>query len=327
MTVELTHPAIRPGQPAARIAGARLLGFGAAQPDQVVAGHELGERFGRSAEWIRTRTGIRNLRRLRPGSDIVDLAVQAGRSALGQAQLVPAQIDLVLTASCSIDATSSTQIAHRLAPHAGRLAINAACSGFCYALSTADALIRAGSAHNVMVVAAEEMTRLIDPEDLGTSIIFGDGAGAAVVSAASGDGIGIGPVVWGSDGHQSNLIACRPDGLLQMAGREVFRWAVESVPDLALAACQRAGVSIDDIEVFVPHQANLRIIDAVVRSLGLHDTVIANDVIESGNTSAASIPIALARLIERREARSGQLALLIGFGAGLAYAGQVVALP
>jgi 3-oxoacyl-[acyl-carrier-protein] synthase-3 len=326
MAVELSYPTIDQvgTKPAA---GSRLLGFGAAQPDHVVDGHQLGERFGRSAEWIHTRTGINAVRRLLPSDDITDLAVAAAHSALDQAHLDSSRIDLVITASCSISADASARIARRVAPQAGALAINAACSGFCYAVSTADALIRSDSARNVLVVAAEHMSGLIDPEDLGTSIIFGDGAGAAVLAPATAESVGIGPVVWGTDGSQAELIACRPDGMLRMAGQQVFRWAVEHMPGLALAACKRAGVSIDDIEVFVPHQANLRIIEAVVRKLGLHRAVIAADVSGSGNTSAASIPIALTRLIERREARTGQLALLLGFGAGLAYAGQVVTIP
>lgn len=306
-------------------AGARLMGVGHAQPPRVVTAHELGEPFGRTAEWIHARTGIRSVRRLGPADDIVDLATGAGRAALADASVETP--DLVITASCSISAAASQQIAHRLAPRAARLALNAACSGFSYAVSTADSLIRNGSARHVLVVAAEHMSSIIDPDDLGTSIIFGDGAGAAVVGPASGGEVGIGPVVWGSDGANADLIACRPDGLLSMAGREVFRWAVETMPAVARAACERAGVAVEQIEVFVPHQANLRIVDAIARKLGLLHALIASDVSESGNTSAASIPLALSKLIERREARRGQLALLIGFGAGLAYAAQVVVLP
>jgi 3-oxoacyl-[acyl-carrier-protein] synthase-3 len=179
----------------------------------------------------------------------------------------------------------------------------------------------------VLVIAAEQMSALIDPADLGTSIIFGDGAGAAVLGPAAGHAQGVGPVVWGSDGDRSQLIACSPDGLLRMAGREVFRWAVERMPEIALAACARAGVDIGDIAVFVPHQANGRIIDAVATKLGFADAVVASDIRESGNTSAASIPIAITRVLEQDPSLTGRLALLLGFGAGLAYAGQVVRLP
>ena len=308
--------------------GSRLVGFGHAQPDHVVAGQELGERFGRTAEWIHTRTGIDAVRRLGPADDIVELAARAGADALRSAAVPVSAIDLVITVSCSIASEVSAQIALRLAPNAAHMALNAACSGFCYALGTADSLIRAGSARHVLVLAAEHMSGLIDPTDLGTSIIFGDGVGAAVIGAADGGDVGVGPVVWGSDGDNAGLIACRrEDGLLTMAGREVFRWAVETMPAVALAACDRAGVAVADIEVFVPHQANLRIVDAIARRLGLGHALIASDVSESGNTSGASIPIAISKLLERRQVRRGQLALLIGFGAGLAYAAQVVAVP
>jgi 3-oxoacyl-[acyl-carrier-protein] synthase-3 len=207
------------------------------------------------------------------------------------------------------------------------MAINAACSGFCLAISSADTFIRAGMARCVLVVAAEQMSALLDPEDLGTSIIFGDGAGAAVLGPAATDVPGVGPVVWGSDGERRELIACDEAGVLRMAGREVFRWAVECMPAVALDACRQAGVDIADIDVFVPHQANGRIIAAITSGLGLSDTIVAYDISESGNTSAASIPIALTRLLERDAALSGRLALLLGFGAGLTYAGQVVRLP
>jgi 3-oxoacyl-[acyl-carrier-protein] synthase-3 len=171
------------------------------------------------------------------------------------------------------------------------------------------------------------MSGLLDPTDLGTSIIFGDGAGAAVLGPTGNHEHGVGPVVWGSDGNGTDLIACDSDRRLRMAGREVFRWAVESMPPVALDACARAGVDISDIGVFVPHQANAWIIDAITAKLGLTDAVIARDITQSGNTSAASIPIALTRLLEQDASLSGQLALLLGFGAGLSYPGQVVRLP
>jgi 3-oxoacyl-[acyl-carrier-protein] synthase-3 len=170
------------------------------------------------------------------------------------------------------------------------------------------------------------MSRLLDPDDLGTSIISGDGVGAAVVMADSKPGIG--PVVAGSDGAHGSFITVDDAGLLRMRGPEVFRWAVELVPGLAHDACLRAGVRIDEIDVFVPHQANLRIIDAVVRSMSLRaDVAVATDIVGSGNTSSASIPIALRNLEARGVSLSGSLALLVGFGAGLSYAAQVVVLP
>ncbi|MCU1658631.1 MAG: 3-oxoacyl-ACP synthase [Pseudonocardiales bacterium] len=309
------------------LSGSQLLGLGAAQLDQRVSGAELGRRFGRTADWIRARTGIDAVRRTGHEDEMEQLAVRAARSALAQAGLAAGDVDLVLTASCSLDRSTSTRIAATAAPNAGWMAINAACSGFCFAISSTDNFIRTGMARTVLVVAAEQMSALIDPADLGTSIIFGDGAGAAVLGPAAGGEPGVGRVVWGTDGDQSELIACSPDGLLRMAGREVFRWAVECMPDIALAACSRAGVDISDIAAFVPHQANGRIIDAVATRLGLGDAVVTSDIRKSGNTSAASIPIALTRVMEQHDALSDRLALHLGFGAGLAYAGQVIRLP
>jgi 3-oxoacyl-[acyl-carrier-protein] synthase-3 len=312
-------------------AGSQLLGFGAAQPDTVVSGTELGAAFGREAAWIETRTGIQSLRRVPVTEDVGPLAECAAASALAAARIEADQIDLVVTTTCSAGSGpwDARPLARAVAPGAGWVEINAACSGFSYSLSAADTFIRTGAARHVLVVAAEQMSRLIDPADLGTSIIFGDGAGAAVVGPSPAGATGVGPVVWGSDGAQASLIECdaSADGVLRMAGQQVFRWAVECMPDVALEACSRAGVAISDIEVFVPHQANLRIIDAIARKLGLDGVVIANDVTGSGNTSAASIPIALSRLVEQGAVQSGQLALLLGFGAGLSYAGQVVILP
>jgi 3-oxoacyl-[acyl-carrier-protein] synthase-3 len=300
---------------------------GAAQPAGVLTAAELGAPFGRDAEWVSSRTGISSLRRVQTGQHIAALAEQAARMAIARAGLETGQIDLVLTASCSVDETNTAKVAAEVAPRAGLMAMNAACSGFCLATNSADSLIRVGLARHVLIIAIEQMSALLDPSDLGTSIIFGDGAGAAVVGPATSDEHGIGPLVWGSDGARSDLIACDDGGRLRMAGQEVFRWAVESMPTVALEACERAGVDIGEIDVFVPHQANGRIIDAVASKLGFMNTVIARNVAVSGNTSAASIPIALTRLLEDDPALSGRLALLLGFGAGLTYAGQVVKLP
>ena len=306
----------------------RILGLGAAQPDHAVSSEQLGAPFGKNADWIQTRTGIRTLRRI-PGANghtaLSELAERAASSALRAAHLDASQVDLVITASCSTE-RELADVARRTAPDAGWMQLNGACSGFCYALQTGDNLIRTGAATHVLIIAAEHMSRLLDPDDLGTTIIFGDGAGAAVLGPAGEQSPGIGPAVTGSDGARSELIAMS-GGVLQMAGREVFRWAVEQVPAIARRACERAGIRLADVDVFVPHQANLRIIDAVVRALHLQHAVIADDIITSGNTSAASIPLALTRLLDTGQARTGDLALLAGFGAGLSYAAQVVVLP
>ena len=315
------------GASSAHLVGSRLLAVASAQPDRIVTAADLGRPFDRTADWVRDRTGIDQVHRLDHGGDVVALAVDAARTALDRAGLAAAEVDLVLTASCSITAPTADDLAHAIAPRAGRMYLNAACSGFCYALSTADNLIRTGAATTVLVVAAEQMSALLDPADLATSIIFGDGAGAAVLTATDRSNAAIGPLVCGSDGTRAALIACRNDGLLEMMGREVFRWAVETVPTLALEICHRAGLRLADLAAFIPHQANRRIIDAVANRLGVPTMHVSTDISRSGNASAASIPIALDRLLSDHPELGGRHALLIGFGAGLAYAGQVIRLP
>ena len=314
-----------------RIDGTRVLGFGAAQPAGSITADELGAPFGKAGSWIEARTGIRSVRRVSGAGELNDLAHRAAADAIAAAGLADTDIDLVITASCSVanGPGDGGSLAPDAAPAAPRMHLNSACSGFCYALSTADSAIRAGTARHVLVVAAEQMSSLIDPADLGTSIIFGDGAGAAVVGPAHAGGTGIGPAVWGSDGSQSHLIDCGAvvGGKLAMAGSQVFRWAVEAMPAVALDACRRAGIGVHDIDVFVPHQANKRIVDAITTKLGLTHAVVADSITVSGNTSAASIPIAVVDLARRGATRAGQLALLVGFGAGLSYAAQVIQLP
>ncbi|MGH8959821.1 MAG: beta-ketoacyl-ACP synthase 3 [Jatrophihabitantaceae bacterium] len=313
--------------------GARILGVGAAQPAGSVSGDEVAARFGRTGEWIETRTGIRQLRLLAGDERLIDLALTSADEAVAASAIGTDRIDLIIATSCT-SRPGAVALGPQIAQHLGlscpTFDLNAACSGFCYAVSTAESMIRAGSVRHVLIVAAEHMSDLIDADDLGTAIIFGDGAGAAVVGPGREGELDIGPVVWGSDGEQAPLIAFGDDDTdeyMRMQGRPVFRWAVESMPGVAIEACRRAGVKPTDIEVFVPHQANLRIIDAVARKVGLEHAVIATDIVDSGNTSSASIPIALTRLRDTGAAKSGQLALLVGFGAGLAYAAQVVRLP
>lgn len=297
----------------------------------MLSGAVLGARIGRSPEWIEARTGIRELRTLAPGEQLIDLAIRAAREALADAHPTRAHLDLVIAASCSVDNKDTSiagQIANTLAPGAAAIDLNAACAGFSYALANADALIRSGAAQGVLIIAAEQMTSIVDPHDLATSIIFGDGAGAAWLDVATDDTVHLGPVSWGSDGANAELITIPPDKrYLRMTGQQVFRWVIERMQRVAEDACRRAGVRTADIDVFVPHQANARIVDALTSQLGLQHAVVSRDVTTSGNTSAASIPIALSKLIRAGSARSGQLALLIGYGAGLTYAAQVLRLP
>jgi 3-oxoacyl-[acyl-carrier-protein] synthase III len=233
----------------------------------------------------------------------------------------------------------ATAIAHELGTdQAAAFDISAACAGFCHGVALAADLVRAGSAGHVLVIGVERLSDITDPGDRGTAFIFADGAGAAVVGPS--DTPGIGPVVWGSDGEQFDLIRQKEDWRdvlasehpqmphLVMQGNAVFRWASFAMAKIGQQALDRAGVALDDLDVFVPHQANMRITDAMARSMKLPERVkIARDIAEQGNTSAASVPLALDRMIEEGDARSGDTALLIAFGAGLAYAAQVVTVP
>jgi 3-oxoacyl-[acyl-carrier-protein] synthase-3 len=306
-----------------------MIGFGAYQPSTVVTSEETARRFGRTGEWVRGRTGIVSVRKAEQETVHV-MAVAAGRRALANCAMDASEISLVIIASCSADRPMpdiASGVARELgAATAGAFDLNAACAGFCYALTVAADAVRNGSAKNVLVVATERMTAWVDPMDLGTSIIFGDGAGAAIVGPSASPGIG--PVVWGSDGQGADLIRI-PDFThgMHMEGQAVFRWATTELYPVALLACERAGVRPEDLAAIVPHQANLRIIHAMAKKIGAPEAVVAQDVVRSGNTSAASIPLALQRLAEAKAIEPDSLALLIGFGAGLSYAAQVVTLP
>ena len=313
--------------------GARVVGLGAARPANTVAGRDLVGAFGKTAEWLRARTGIERLHRLTAPEDLAGLALAAARNALADSGHCAADVDLIVVATCSQPAgPGTTPLAERvregLGAQATALDANAACAGFCYVLGLAADLIATGSARVALVIGAEQMSALVDPSDLGTSILFGDGAGAVVVTACDRDEHGIGPTAWMSDGNQVDALFVPPGcTALKMDGPRVFRWAVEEVPKIIDQALTRAGLRPDQIDVFVPHQANLRIVDAVRTRAGLTHAVTATDVVTSGNTSAASIPMALMRLREQGRLRCGQLAMLVGFGAGVTISAQVVRLP
>ncbi|WP_028849330.1 beta-ketoacyl-ACP synthase III [Thermocrispum municipale] len=308
---------------------ARMIGVGAYVPEGVVDNDELAARFGKPAEWFESRTGMST--RARAGAmTLTEMAVRAGAAALTDAKVEPEQIDLVITATCSADApipaVAFEVIRDLEIKSAAAFDLNTACSGFCYSLTVANDLIRAGTAHTVLVTAAEQMTAITDPTDLGTSVVFGDGAGAAVVTGSNEPGIG--PVVWGSDASGADLIVQDPsDRFLRMQGQKVFRWATTEIHPVALSACQQAGVDPSELAAVVPHQANLRIVDALANKIGATNAVVARDGAETGNTSAASIPLALRRLMDSGQVSTGDLALLVGFGAGLSYAAQVIRVP
>ncbi|GII00528.1 beta-ketoacyl-ACP synthase III [Planobispora takensis] len=310
--------------------GAKILAFGHYQPSNVVTNDDLAKTLDTNDEWIQSRVGIKERRIAPPSETEIDLAVQAGGKALAASGLSSADIDLVIVATCTLETqipNAAGRVAARLGIDApGAFDVNTACSGFCYALAVANDAIRAGSATNVLVIGTEKFSPWLDWNDRATSVIFADGAGAAVVGPS--DTPGIGPVVWGSDGDRSDAIIIKDrNSFLHQEGQTVFRWATTALHPVARQACERAGVDPADLAAFVPHQANLRIIEAIARKIGADNAVIARDIVLAGNTSAASIPMALSRMIERGEVRSGGLALLFGFGAGLTYAGQVIEIP
>jgi 3-oxoacyl-[acyl-carrier-protein] synthase-3 len=321
---------------------ARIMGLGAYRPSRLVPNSEVVDAIDSSDEWIQQRSGIRTRRWAGPEESVQMMSVESSRIAIERSGLQPGDIDCVVVATVSHllqTPAVATAIAHELGTdRPAAFDISAACAGFCHGVALASDMIRGGSAKHVLVIGVERLSDLTDVADRGTAFIFADGAGAAVVGPS--DEPGIGPVVWGSDGEQFDLIRQKEDWRevlkqdrpamphLVMQGNPVFRWAAFEMAKIAHDTLDRSGLSADDLDVFVPHQANMRIIDAMARSMKLPERVkIARDIAEQGNTSAASIPLALDRMIEEGEAKSGDTALLIAFGAGLAYAAQVVKVP
>ncbi|MGY1779182.1 beta-ketoacyl-ACP synthase III [Geodermatophilus sp. SYSU D01036] len=311
--------------------GARILGLGGYRPRRRVTNDELAQVMDTNDEWIQTRVGIAERRWASEDETLQEMAVAAGGKALAASGLAPDEVDLVILASASLKEPIpgiGPQVAHRLGiPRPGAFDLNAGCAGFCYSVEMASAAIRAGSARNALVVGVERLTDVVDQTDRSTAVIFADGAGAAVVGAS--DEPGIGPVAWGSDGDQFSAIEIVAGSKgISMAGQAVYRWATTRLTDTLIQAMESAGVGPEDIDVFAPHQANLRIVESMTRRLGFgKETVVARDIVQAGNTSAASIPLALTALMESGEARSGDLALVLGYGAGLTFAGQVLVLP
>ena len=314
-------------------AEARVLAFGGYQPDKVVTNDDLAKMVDTNDEWIRSRVGIESRRIAADDETVTDMAEVAGAKALAASGLGAQEIDLVIVATCTPETpipNVAASVAHRLGITApGAFDLNAACAGFCYALNVAADAVRAGTSRHVLVIGSEKLSRWIDWTDRSTCIIFADGAGAAVVGpVGDGEPSGIGPVVWGSAGDMAERITI-PDrgGYLRQDGQAVFRWTTTALAPVAREACERAGVEPEDITAFVSHQANLRIIEAIARKLGIPRERVADDIVHSGNTSSASIPLALARMDEQGRLEPGTPALLLGFGAGLSYAAQVITLP
>ncbi|WP_030516664.1 beta-ketoacyl-ACP synthase III [Nocardia sp. NRRL WC-3656] len=330
-----------------------MLGIGAYRPKRVVSNADVCEVLDSTPEWIFERTGIRNRRWISGEETLRSMSAAAGERAVINSGIDRSKISALILATSSwlkLTPHGAPSVAFDLGMNGiPAFDLTSGCGGFGYALGVAADLIRAGSAEYVLVIGAETMTVGLDPTDRGTAMIFGDGAGAVVVGPS--DVNGISPTVWGSDGESAEAISqdvnffdymdraerlqgtdpeVEPVGrmALRMEGPRVFRWAAVTLPRALSTALEMSGVAKEDIEVFVPHQANARINELMKKNLGLADDIpMANDIENTGNTSAASIPLAMEEMLVTGKAKGGQLALLLGFGAGLSYAGQVVTLP
>lgn len=320
----------------------RIYSLGAARGDLVVPNDDLVGPIDSSDEWIRQRTGIIERRRASDKLDAVDLAEIASKEAIEKAGIAPSDIDAVIVATIS-NTVQTPSLASLLCDRIGATPapaydVSAACAGYTYGIAQADALIRGGIAKYVLVVGAEKLSDFAKPSDRSISFLLGDGAGAAVVGPA--DEPGIGPTVWGSDGSKWGSVGMDrplkeafddPEGefpTLRQDGQTVFRWAVWEMAKVAKEAVEKSGIKPEELTAFVPHQANMRIIDEFAKQLGLPESVlVARDIQTTGNTSAASIPLAMHRLLEEHPEASGGYALEIGFGAGLVFGAQVVRMP
>lgn len=319
----------------------RILSLGAARGDLVVTNDDIAGPIDSSDEWIRQRTGIITRRRASENRSLMDMAVEASTEAIKKACIEPSEIGAVLfsTITHPHQTPSAAALLADLvgANPAPAFDISAACAGYCYGIAQADALVRSGMAKYVLVVGGEKLSDFIDPTDRTISFLLGDGAGAAIVGPSETPGIS--PTVWGSDGSNwdkvgmsASLLEFR-DGsatwpTLRQEGQTVYRWASWEMAKTAAKALEVAGVKAEELSAVVTHQANIRIIDELAKQLGVpENVVVARDIIYTGNTSAASVPLAMHALLEAGEVKSGGFALQIGFGAGLAFGAQVVVLP
>lgn len=310
--------------------GSRIAAVGHYQPARVLTNEDLAGMVDTSDEWITSRVGIRTRHIAGPDEPVDELAGHAAAKALAAAGLTPGDIDLVLVAtSTAIDRSPNmaARVAARLGiPSPTAMDVNVVCAGFTHALATADHAVRAGAATRALVIGADKMSDVTDWSDRTTCVLVGDGAGAAVVEAS--EDAGIGPVLWGSVPEMGHAVRIegQPARFAQ-EGQSVYRWATTQLPAIARRACERAGLGPEDLAGVVLHQANLRIIEPLAEKLGAVNAVVARDVSESGNTSAASIPLALSKLVEQGRISGGDPVLLFGFGGNLSYAGQVIRCP
>jgi 3-oxoacyl-[acyl-carrier-protein] synthase-3 len=315
-------------------AGTRLLGFGSAQGNRVVTNDDIAASgVDTNDEWIRQRVGIVERRLADPDQSLVDMAVEAGSKALADSGVSPDEIDTVLVATCTMPGNipnAAAQTADRIGVRSpAAFDLNAACAGFPYSLTVASDLIRGGSAGKVLVIGAERFTDWVDWQDRANCIIFADGAGACVVGGS--DEPLIAPAVLGSSGDLVDMIGLTDAGHIFQEGQSVFRWATTQIAPIAERAVEAAGIKLSDIDVLVPHQANLRIVEHIGKRLrakgAREDMVVADDITHSGNTSSASIPMAIDHMRAAGRIASGDVMLLVGFGAGLSYSGQVAVCP
>jgi 3-oxoacyl-[acyl-carrier-protein] synthase III len=323
------------------VAHTRIYALGAARGNQVVTNDEIAGPIDSSDEWIRQRTGVATRTRAAEDQSMMDLAVEASKEAIAKSGVDPSEIGAVILATISFpyQTPSGASLLSELVGAQGAAAydISAACAGYCYGIAQADALVRSGLCKYVLVVGAEKLSDFISPTDRTISFLLGDGAGAAIVGAS--DHPGISKTIWGADGSSWDKVGMTgsildfrdgktPWPTLTQEGQTVFRWAVWEMSKVAKQALDAAGIEASDLSALVMHQANLRIIDEFAKQMKLPDTVvIAKDIVETGNTSAASVPLAMHRILEEKKVASGGFALQIGFGAGLTFAAQVVELP
>lgn len=321
---------------------ARISGLGGYRSERTVTNEELVGPINSSDEWIQQRTGIKTRHYASEDVGVVDMAEQAAIEAIANAGLKPADIGAIVVSTVTFTVatpSAAAELTRRLGTGpVPAWDISAACAGYCYGIAQADAFVRAGTADNVLVIGAEKLSDIIDPTDRSISFILGDGAGAVVVSAS--DTPGISESVWGSKGENWDTIRMTSSFLdmkkdpstpwptLRQDGPSVFRWAVWDMAEVAQEALDRAGITAADLGAFIPHQANMRIIDELAKQLKLPEYVkIGRDIADNGNTSSASIPLATERLLRENPELSGKFALQIGFGAGLVYGAQVIVLP
>jgi 3-oxoacyl-[acyl-carrier-protein] synthase-3/beta-ketoacyl ACP synthase len=317
--------------------------IGCYRPERIVTTAELAPELGVDEDWIITRTGIQERRFAGDHETVVSMAAAASEAALSAAGINPTNIDVIILASSThLNQTPAAAaiVAAELGCHRpAAFDISAGCAGYAHGIGQAAALINSDQADNVLVIGSEKLSNNLEPGDRSVRPIFGDGAGAAIVTRTESGHIR--RTVWGSAGEHARLIRQEPSWdqfrddpsgaipYLKMEGTDVFRWATAVVPKVISEIAAAAGKTLADIEVFVPHQANLRIIDNVVRRLGWQpdSVVVADDIRRAGNTSAAALPLAIEDLVLSERAKAGQLALQVSFGAGLSYAGQVFELP